>query len=199
MTMNKREDKSELDWQAFCYSAGELDAAQAEAFEARLAEDQSAREALARAVELTQTIAAAEAQSGDFVTPAARVTSDWNTRLSWMAIGGLASLLLALLWSGIVGPTWKTAQRGWNDTSGQTLAWAWNETRTEIANVREAGLWPTVGTINGDADEESNSDFEVADSSLEESPSWMLAALSGQAMDDTAEPPAPFTGERLEN
>src|SRR5687768_11526353 len=109
--MNEPEDKSELDWLAFCYAAGELDAAEAEAFEARLAEDQSAREALARAVELTQTIGAAENQSGDLVTPAVRTTRDWNTRLSWMAIGGLASVLLALLWSGIVGPTGKTAQR----------------------------------------------------------------------------------------
>src|SRR5437773_11933032 len=102
--MNQRNCPNELDWLAFCYAAGELDAAEAEAFEARLADEQPAREALACAVELTQTIAAAEAQSGDFVVPALRVTSDWNSRLSWMAIGGLASLLLALLWSGVVGP-----------------------------------------------------------------------------------------------
>src|SRR5215471_2191078 len=95
-----------LDWLAFCYAAGELDPADAELFEARLAEDQSAREALARAVELTQTVAAAEMQCGDFVvpgahsfvvpgahsivTPATRTNLDWNRRLSWMAVGGLA-------------------------------------------------------------------------------------------------------------
>src|SRR5207247_1595634 len=112
-------DPNDLGWLAFCYAAGELDAAQTEHFEARLADDQAAREALARAVELTQTVAAAETQCGDFVVPgahsvvvpAAHTQMDWNRRLSWMAVGGLASLLLALLWSGVVGPTWHTAQR----------------------------------------------------------------------------------------
>src|SRR6476660_6136234 len=108
--MNKPSCQSELDWLAFCYAAGELDGAEAESFEARLAEEQPAREALARAVELTQTVAAAEAQCGDFVVPATRTKTDWNSRLAWMAIGGLASVLLALLWSGAVGPTWRTTQ-----------------------------------------------------------------------------------------
>lgn len=42
--------------QALLYAGGELDEADAIAFEGRLAEDQSAREALAQAVELTQTL-----------------------------------------------------------------------------------------------------------------------------------------------
>ena len=100
----------DLDWQAFCYAAGELDAASAERFEARLADDHCAREALARAVELTQTVAAAEAQCGDLVAPAARTNGSWNSRLAWMAVGGVASLLIALLWSGIVGPAFRTTQ-----------------------------------------------------------------------------------------
>src|SRR6266850_973110 len=138
--MNERECQNELDWLAFCYAADELSPAEAEQFEARLADDQAAREALARAVELTHAVAAAEAQSGDFVTLAARSSTNWNTRLSWMAIGGLASLLLALLWSGVVGPTWTAAQRRFSAASQHELALAWNMTRTEIANVREAGL-----------------------------------------------------------
>ncbi|HMC10306.1 MAG TPA: hypothetical protein VKH44_03415, partial [Pirellulaceae bacterium] len=113
---------NDLDWLAFCYAAGELDSAEAEQFEARLADDQSAREALARAVEFTQTVAAAESQYGDFVVLAAHAQSEWNKRLSWMAIGGLASLLLALLWSGVVGPTWQTAQRRFHTASQQNLA-----------------------------------------------------------------------------
>src|SRR5437763_10961919 len=106
MTTDHRND---LDWLAFCYAAGELGSAEAELFEARLADDQAAREALARAVELTQTVAAAETQCGDQVLPAGRTNLDWNRRLSWMAVGGLAALLLAMLWSGFVGPTWHTA------------------------------------------------------------------------------------------
>jgi hypothetical protein len=197
--MNERERDSELDWLAFCYAAGELSDADTEAFEARLAEEQPAREALARAVELTQTVAAAEAKTGDFVLPAAHTPHNWNTRLSWMAIGGLASLLLAMFWSGIVDPTWKSAQRGFNAASQRSLAWAWNETRTEIANVREAGLWPSISGSNGDGEDDFSLDFRGDDDSVDEAPSWMLAALFGQATDDAAPPADPFTGERLEN
>src|SRR5581483_4686106 len=99
MTIDPTHD---LDWLAFCYAAGELDPREAEAFEARLADDQVVREALARAVELTQVVAAAETQSPDFVSPAAHTNLDWSRRLSWMAVGGLASVLIALLWSGLV-------------------------------------------------------------------------------------------------
>lgn len=43
--------------QAFLYATGELDEAEAAAFERRLGEDQAAREALCQAVELTQALA----------------------------------------------------------------------------------------------------------------------------------------------
>src|SRR5262245_35404420 len=119
--MNDRECTNELDWQAFCYAAGELNAAEAEQFERRLAEDQGAREALARAVEMTQVVAAAEAQCGDLVTPAATAKRDWSSRLSWMAIGSVAALLLAVLWSGVIGPTWRTAEQRFHAQSRQSL------------------------------------------------------------------------------
>src|SRR4051812_35364592 len=99
-TLNDGSQQNDLDWLAFCYSAGELSPADAQAFEVRLADEQAARESLARAVELSQAIAAAETQSDYAVSPAVR-TKDWSSRLSWMAVGGVASLLLALLWSGI--------------------------------------------------------------------------------------------------
>lgn len=49
---------SELDWLAFQYVAGELATVEEAAFETRLAVDQSAREAVARAAELVGTLAA---------------------------------------------------------------------------------------------------------------------------------------------
>jgi len=164
----------DLDWLAFCYAAGELDAADAERFEARLADDQAAREALARAVELTQTVAAAETQCGDLVTPAARTNLDWNRRLSWMAVGGLASVLVALLWSGFIGPTWHTAQHRFTANSRYQLAMAWTETRNEFADVREAALWlPPANDVNEDASWGFMSDDEV----VADAPSWMTAAV----------------------
>jgi hypothetical protein len=186
--MNTPNPTSDLDWLAFCYAAGELDLPAAEQFESRLATDQSAREALARAVELTQTVAAAEQQSHDLVTPATRVTTDWNSRLSWMAIGGLASVLVALLWTGVVGPTWQSAQRGLNANAKQHLALAWQETGIEIANVKEAGLWPFSRSVGQDEDEVVGFGETSPDSDLVEAPSWMMAAVFGSTGSDEAGP-----------
>jgi hypothetical protein len=157
---------NDLDWLAFCYAAGELDAADAEQFEARLADDQAAREALARAVELTQTVAAAESQCGDFVTLAKHTQSDWNRRISWMAVGGLASLLLALLWSGVVGPTWHKI----GNASRSQLAMAWNQTRSEFPEIRDAALWSSPNDMDDDT-------ADVAIDDMPDAPSWMMAAV----------------------
>ena len=187
---------SDLDWLAFCYAAGELDSAQTELFEARLADDQTAREALARAVELTQTVAAAETQCGDFVVPAHRASETWNQRLSWMAIGGVASLLLALLWSGFVGPTWHTAQRRLSTASRYELAMAWNQTRSEFPGVRDAGLWlPLAGNDIDDGTDatEMQTDGEV----VTEAPSWMTAAVFSLPRESGASNQS--TESRLEN
>ena len=167
-------NESDLDWLAFCYTAGELNAADAEQFEASLGDDQLAREALARAVELTQTVAAAESQI-DLVMPARRTESDWTRRVSWMAIGGLASLLVALLWSGLVGPTWHS--RG---GSRSQLAMAWNQTRSDFAEVRDAALWSS----DGDFDENV---IDLAADDVPQAPSWMTAAVFNVSMENSAD------------
>jgi len=189
--MNARNCPNELDWLAFCYAADELEATEAQAFEAQLAEEQPAREALARAVELAQTVAAAEAQCGEFVVPASRTKNDWNSRISWMAIGGLASVLLALLWSGVVGPTWRTAQRSFHAQSQQNLASAWYQTRLEI---REAGLWTPAGSSD---DDELPAD--VKDEMADDMPSWMTAAVFSVPRADSIDTPESTTTDRLEN
>jgi hypothetical protein len=194
-------DQQDLDWLAFCYAAGELENIDREQFEARLADDQTAREALARAVELCQTVSAVETQHCDYVVPAARVSPAahthiaWNQRLSWMAVGGLASLLLALLWTGVIGPAWQTANRNFRSFSQQNLASAWTETRTEIANVREAGYWPVIATT--DADDELFATSSLNEDMLEDAPSWMTAAVFSVPMSKSATDPAP--NQRLEN
>ncbi len=188
-------DKQDLDWLAFCYAAGELENTQCEQFEARLADDQAAREALARAVELCQTVTAAETHRADYVTPAAQVRTGWNQRLSWMAVGGLASLLLAMLWTGVVGPTWQAANRNFHAFSQQNLASAWTETRTEIANVREAGYWPTLTSI--DADDELPATASLEENMLEDAPTWMTAAVFSLHANDSPTDAVP--NQRLEN
>jgi hypothetical protein len=191
--MNERSSPDQLDWLAFCYAVGELNDAESAQFEARLASDQVAREALARAVELTQSVAAAESQCGDLVAPALGARSEWHTRLSWMAIGGLASLLLALLWSGVVGPTWQTARRSLRATSQQNLAWAWTETRTQFASDRDSDLWPAAVAAATELDDElGTGDIGTDDSSVGDAPSWLTAAVFSRAGE-------PLANERVEN
>jgi hypothetical protein len=173
---------NDLDWLAFCYAAGELNDAEVEQFEARLADDQAAREALARAVELTQTVAAAETQIGDLVTPAYRVQHDWRRRVSWMAVGGVASLLAALLWSAVAGPTWHNQTwRKTNSGSRSQLAMAWNQTRSDFVEVREAALWSAAS----DFDDEGT---DLAADEVPEAPSWMTAAVFNVSVESPTNP-----------
>jgi len=181
-------DKYDLDWLAFSYAAGELENTDHEQFEARLAEDQSAREALARAVELCQTVSAVETQRCDYITPAAHSHNNWNQRLTWMAVGGLASVLVALLWSGVVGPAWQAASRSFHAFSQQNLASAWTETRTQIADVREAGYWPSL--TSADSDDDIPSTATLDDVSLDDAPSWMTAAVFSLPANSSATDPA---------
>jgi len=175
------DNHNDLDWLAFSYAAGELDSLQANEFELRLADDQAAREALARAVGLCQAVTAAEIQRDNYITPAAKKHVTWNDRLSWMAVGGLASLLLALLWSGVVGPTWHTAQI--HSFSKRNLAFAWTETKQEIANIREAGYWPVIPNVVDD----DGAPATAFDDSTDDAPSWMTAALLSSSTAEASE------------
>ena len=194
--MSYNDTQHELDWTAFCYAAGELDPAAAEQFEARLADEQPAREALARAIELTQAVAAAESQPPAYVVrPATRQRSKWTTRLSWMAVGGLASLLLAVLWSGALSPdrTTPTASR---PAVAPGLAAAWTQTRAEIASAKEAGDWPAFPIAGSFSDDDSVSPDD--DLVAGEAPSWMTAAVVGLA-GMSPEDGSPFSSERGDN
>lgn len=104
--------QSELDWQAFRYVAGEMTADEAAAFEERLASDQESREALSRAVELTERLAEAAPVATAVVAlpdPARpKAQSVWRRSLlraaqplAWMAAGAAAALLVVNLsgWS----------------------------------------------------------------------------------------------------
>lgn len=174
--------RNDLDWSAFCYLSGEMVAEDSAAFEELLASDQPAREALARAVELTQAVASAE--SAEPVTIAPAPSSVWTRRLSWMAIGAAASLLIAVLWTGFeVGPRMQ-AWLGQPQASVEQvqLAAAWNQTQLELSAVE----FPS--DLHGDAEGSDADDNETTDldlSAVPEAPSWMTAAvfsLAGQPL-----------------
>ena len=175
MTTNKPTCSNELDWLAFCYAAGELSEQDTVQFESRLATDQPAREALARAVELTQTVVAAESQSGQIAAAASvslanRTRKNWNTGLIWVAMGGVAAMLLAIL-------NFPAPVRKPSVGNQQQLAFAWTEARAQMANAAEADVWPALDGL-GEIDAETTTDLVVTE--VAEAPSWLTAALLGQ-------------------
>jgi hypothetical protein len=190
-SMSNREYGNELDWLAFCYAAGEMTPAEADVFEQRLADDQAAREALARAVELTEVVATAETLEP--VLAAVLQHSSWTRRLSWMALGAAASLLVALLWSGA----------GWWPAGAQSpsrdqteLAWIWTQMGQELA-ASESDLWYPKHLAASDTAElaESGSD----DAQQIGAPDWLTAAVESYATDPADPDKTPFDGERREN
>jgi len=195
-----REFQNELDWTAFCYAAGELTPAETERFEARLADEQPAREALARAIELTQVVAVAESQPCGAVTVAAKSPTRWVARLSWMAIGGLAALIVAMVWSGAISPKAAIMAARPDAEQQRSLAAAWSEARQEIASAREDGSWPTVAASPSELDDETSAvrTSPSDDLALEETPNWMTTAvlgLAGMSPDESETSEGPFNNE----
>jgi hypothetical protein len=88
----------QLDWLAFRYIAGELTADDEELFEQRLAEDQTARDAVDQAVELQEAIrlASSEAASDRGGDAARRI----RRRVAWAAAAAASlALLFGLSWT----------------------------------------------------------------------------------------------------
>jgi anti-sigma factor RsiW len=100
---------SDLDWQAYCYVAGDLPADAALAFEQRLAEDLAACEAVARMSELFQAVQAALAIPPRSTRSAGPVLAPRKQGLSqakWMALAAtLAGIACGawLLGTGLLG------------------------------------------------------------------------------------------------
>jgi hypothetical protein len=211
----------DLDWQAFCYAAGELSPTATAEFEQRLGSDQAAREALARAIELTQAIASAESlasvvrRSAAVRAPAVRRTTFRN--LAWGAMATAAVVAGLALWSGIGrDPQPNTAEK--LGRADRELAVAWSHTRSELAIASDADFWfpahlnsgesQSPEAVNSVAGLEEAPDDLLDDSLVGPTPDWLMAAVEGYspAGEDTdPSDPAnrgeltPFDDERTEN
>src|SRR5262245_38899044 len=96
--MTLSEERDDLDLSAFRYVAGEMTPVEAAAFEGRLADDQTARDAVSRAVGLSQLMASA-APAADPAAPVRKSAAVWMQPLGWMAIGAAAAVLAVNLFS----------------------------------------------------------------------------------------------------
>ncbi len=131
---------NDLDWLAFQYVNDELSAEEAEQFEARLSEDQAAREAVAEAVLLCQAVSAGAKE----VIPLASERRSWLLHAAWAAVGAAACVaLVVVLRSPVDQPVVPHAQRV-SDLTTEELALVWVQNLmapdTAIADEDELSL-----------------------------------------------------------
>jgi hypothetical protein len=117
----EEQSENDRDWLAFRYIAGELTGDEAAAFEADLETSQPAREAVARAVELSQAVAWAELHqvelAGHAGQSAGRKSLEYG--LGWFAAGVTAASVAGLVW-------WNSQSR---PDATPALADAWSKSR----------------------------------------------------------------------
>ncbi|HEX4130211.1 MAG TPA: hypothetical protein VHZ24_09215 [Pirellulales bacterium] len=177
----------DLFWTAFRYVADELPAEEAEQFDERLAADQTARDAVARVVELSAAVAA---MPGDAWAAPAREPSiialplerrGWMQPVGWMSLGVAAALAVMLAIDSVrpKATNHRTEATIAAAGDGRTLALAWYRTQDAV---------PT--SLPDEPDVSQDVPSMAADASIADgaAPSWLLAAMSGQPAPSTASP-----------
>lgn len=120
--MNQPDD--DLLWLAYRFSAGELSREEAELFEAQLAVDQTAREALAQAVGLSETVAALErSDRKSLPTVVRRVVQIDRTKWGgWVTAAVAASVALVMAWQTFHGGRSDVALNAGSESTGGSVA-----------------------------------------------------------------------------
>lgn len=209
------DDASALEWLAFRYVADELTELEREAFEARLADDQAAREAVAAAVDLTQAVAWVEHESTAIARPAAAPTRPqrertrrWTIALGWMLAGSaacLAGLALVNRFRDESSDRLLDSAAMHASDEPRQLALAWSQTRRDAEFADETDALSAVESLGrGRIDEEAASADETAteeatsdeedEASTEDpmaamsrqTPSWIMAAVSDNGSETKA-------------
>jgi anti-sigma factor RsiW len=150
------------DWQAACYLLGELSTAETAAFEQALADDQSAREALARAVAVIEGLRTAEVAGR--VVPAVVAARRWRTISLRLAVVLAASMLLAVVIQ------YESSLTSSAPKDKDLLAEAWLATSRATA-----ALEPSTVTDAGEIWDAEAPLWE--DTAATSAPAWMLVAV----------------------
>lgn len=82
----------DLDWLAFRYIANEMSDGERDAFESRLVNEQDAREAVAAAVDLSQTVLLVE----ELPRPTVHAPRPWRLAAAWMSLGACVCLAVII-------------------------------------------------------------------------------------------------------
>jgi|GEM_PF-1126278 len=191
---------TDLFWLAYLYVDNSLSADEAARFEDRLANDQQARECVARVVELCQVVRTAHATDPvvmttaetayDCLVPRGSHWSDsraWLRPAAWAALASAACVAVVLAWQTVPGLSHDANLRSSGD-----LALAWAITRDDmtrdgdIAHNGIAQLDVPVDPVLADpmlaeAEEPSIDALALDDVSEPFAPSWLLAAVEDEA------------------
>lgn len=170
-------------WDACRYLTIEASAEESAAFEARLGEDQAAREDLAQAVEITQILLAIGEPVGPaevVVMPPARLEY-WLQPVGWIAVGAAACLAAVMFFQTVLAPS-LSADAKLADASSDELAQAWLLARTGVegeASPVEPADGLTPGDVHGDLLAVESDGISDLSSSVDSdmAPSWMLVAV----------------------
>jgi anti-sigma-K factor RskA len=177
--MNKHidNDQDELTWRAFQYVAGELSATDADLFEERLADDQSAREAVAQAVALFHTVCAVEAAE-----PAVALAGQGSRRavavpaIVWRGALAVAAAILLAITLNLNLFNRSTPESKNVAAVTPALADAWSALRADFASDENASQSVAASAVLTDAE------LAIAEEDLAvstDAPSWMTAAVLG--------------------
>lgn len=159
--------EGDREWLAFRYIAGELDDEQVAAFESELETSQVAREAVARAVELSQAIALAQSHEVEPLEVCSRGSGgrqSFASAIGWLGAAAVAASVAAMVW-------WNTRDVP-GTPSGPQIA----DAAAVWSGINQAEILPE------DVAREQSPQFEAA-----LAPSWMTAgviSLSGGKIDD---------------
>lgn len=184
--------QDDLEWLAFQYVSAEMAVDESEAFEVRLADDQSAREAVARCVQMTHAVVAV-AGADSVVRP---VSAGFAGRrvFTWAASLALIVMVIVAFFAG----SWFGGEKSNSDTLADTNSNGMTPAPKDVDSKSDANLvlaW--VNSTEADADNEPIGGFPRFEETASAAPTftetehvvegkfdWVLAALD----DDTAKP-----------
>lgn len=160
--------EGDLDWLAFRYVSGEMPTDEAALFEQTLAEDQTARDAVASAVQLTDAVLALAPTHSQITQPVPATRRNvWRERAAWMVAGAAAACVLFLV-------SWDMG----HTPRGSDMAIS-AEKAGEINRV--AAVWSDTNLFAQADMDTADDDDDVAADPLHDVqvPGWLLAAVCG--------------------
>lgn len=186
-----KSDLNHVDWLAFRYVSEEMTAEEATQWELRLADDQTAREAVASAVELLQAVRELPQESwpSPLVAPISSGSSDSSTHLphrprmsrTWKL--GLSAAAAAAMVIGVCAVSQLLPPGGSPALQplevDDELATVWSLTRASSAVESVEDTSTDVTTAMDEWPASPDVDVIASDRPMPSTPSWMLAGMAG--------------------